>query len=137
MHKPIATIPERLEMIRACQASGLSVAEWCRRNGLNDNTYFNWVTRLRKKGLLETPAVIPESIPHTPVQQEIVKVEISSNPAVLSTGPKPIASKTPEQTSTGAVMEIVFGGIKIKVTNQVNMQLLEHTLRMIGGGIRC
>ena len=64
MYKPIATIPERLEMIRACQASGLSVAEWCRRNGLNDNTYFNWVTRLRKKGLLETPAVIPETIPH-------------------------------------------------------------------------
>ena len=37
MHKPIATIPERLEMIRACQASGLSVAEWCRRNGLNED----------------------------------------------------------------------------------------------------
>lgn len=137
MHKPIATIPERLEMIKACQVSGLSVAEWCRRNGLNDNTYFNWVTRLRKKGLLETPAVIPESIPHEPVQPEIVRVEIGSKPACISDEAKHVSSCLPEKTGTGAVMEIAYGGVKIKVTNQVDPQLLAQTLRMIGGSVAC
>lgn len=135
--KTKTTIPERLQLIKACQASGLSVAEWCRRNGLNDNTYFNWVTRLRRKGLLETPAVIPESIPHEFVQQEIVKVEIAPQVTRSSDQPGHSAKCLPERSGGSAVMEIVLGEVKIKVTNQVDMQLLAHTLRMIGGGVGC
>lgn len=135
--KTKTTIPERLKMIKACQASGLSVAEWCRRNGLNDNTYFNWVTRLRRKGLLETPAVIPETIPHEVEQPEIVKVEIAPQASCRSDLSGQSMKCLPEKSGGGAVMEIALGGVKIKVTNQVNAQLLEHTLRVIGGAVGC
>lgn len=134
--KTMTPIPQRLELIRACRASGLTVAEWCRRNGLNDNTYHNWVTRLRKKGFLETPATIPESIPHGPIQQEIVKVEIASEPAPILRQEPPKADNVPKKTE-GAVMEVAFGQIRIKVTNQVNPQLLAQALHLLGGGLEC
>ena len=135
--KTKTTIPERLQLIKACQASGLSITEWCRRNGINDNTYFNWVTRLRRKGLLETSAVIPESIPHKLVQQEIVKVEIAPQVSCRSDLPEYNVNRLPEKSSGRAVMEIALGGVKIKVTNQIDTQLLADTLRMIGGGVGC
>ena len=135
--KTKTTIPERLKMIKACQASGLSVAEWCRRNGLNDNTYFNWVTRLRRKGLLETPAVIPETIPHEVEQPEIVKVEIAPPASCRSDLSGQSMKCFPEKSGGGAVMEIALGQIRIKVTNQVNPQLLAQAIHLIGGGVGC
>ncbi|MBR3429237.1 MAG: helix-turn-helix domain-containing protein [Clostridia bacterium] len=57
--KAITTVGERLRLIKEWQQSGLTVSEWCRRNGIHPNTFCNWIHRSRKQGLLETPAVIP------------------------------------------------------------------------------
>ena len=55
--KAIATVGERLQLIKDWQLSGLTISEWCRRNGIHKNTFSNWIHRFRKQGLLETPAV--------------------------------------------------------------------------------
>ena len=75
--KAIATVGERLQLIKDWQCSGLTVSEWCRRNGIHKNTFCNWIHRSRKQGLLETPAVIPQPIDQDPIKQDIVKIEVS------------------------------------------------------------
>jgi len=139
--KAIATVGERLQLIKDWQLSGLTISEWCRRNGIHKNTFSNWIHRFRKQGLLETPAVIPEPITSDPVGHDIVKIEVTRNSGSVSSGIiSESTAKFPEITSSdgrGAVMEIALGSVRIKVTNQVNPQLLAETIRLLGGDAIC
>ena len=136
---------EQLQLIAECRASGLSIAEWCRREGIRPDTYYTWVERLQAKGMLEKAATVPQRVVQNPYVPDIVKVEVNQ-PAQTD-----YSQNQPEQTRYSvaidsesmsicqqkAVMEITIHGICIKVTNQVSPQLLAEALRMIGGAMGC
>ncbi len=134
----IATVEERLELIRECYQSGLTVNEWCRQNGIHRNTFHTWTTRLRKKGLIETAAIVPKVLKPEAGTPEIVKVEISAENGMPAAYEEDLqrAGKE-ERESAGAVMEIDLGGVRIKVTNRVDRSLLAETIRLLGGGSGC
>ena len=139
--KAIATVGERLQLIKDWQLSGLTLSEWCRRNGIHKNTFSNWIHRFRKQGLLETPAVIPETITRDPVSQDIVKIEVARNSGPVSSGifseAADIIPESPFSGNKGAVMEINLGNVQIKVSNQVSPQLLAEAIRLLGGNAIC
>ena len=139
--KAIATVGERLQLIKDWQLSGLTLSEWCRRNGIHKNTFSNWIHRFRKQGLLETPAVIPETITRDPVSQDIVKIEVARNSGPVSSGifseAADIIPESPFSDNKGAVMEINLGNVQIKVSNQVSPQLLAEAIRLLGGNAIC
>ena len=139
--KAIATVGERLQLIKDWQLSGLTISEWCRRNGIHKNTFSNWIHRFRKQGLLETPAVIPETITRDPVSQDIVKIEVARNSGPVSSGifseAADIIPESPFSGNKGAVMEINLGSVQIKVSNQVSPQLLAEAIRLLGGNAIC
>ncbi len=136
MLTPIATEEERLRIIKECRQSGLTANEWCRRHGLRWNTYHTWVTRLRKKGLLETAATVPTVVIHEPGLPDIVKVDLTGRREISSVGSATGIWQENENTMpTGmnAVMEIDLGQIRIRATNQANPMLLAEVIRQIGG----
>ena len=139
--KAIATVGERLRLIKDWQQSGLSISEWCRRNGIHPNTFCNWIHRSRKQGLLETPAVVPQPIVQDPVPQDIVKIEVVPRDRESVATTMIQAKKDPLEaipsSNKVAVMEILIGNIRIKATNQINPQLLSETIRLLGGGALC
>ena len=139
--KAIATVGERLQLIKDWQLSGLTISEWCRRSGIHKNTFSNWIHRFRKQGLLETPAVIPETITRDPVSQDIVKIEVARNSGPVSSGifseAADIIPESPFSGNKGAVMEINLGSVQIKVSNQVSPQLLAEAIRLLGGSAVC
>ena len=139
--KSIATVGERLQLIKDWQLSGLTISEWCRRSGIHKNTFSNWIHRFRKQGLLETPAVIPETITRDPVSQDIVKIEVARNSGPVSSGifseAADIIPESPFSDNKGAVMEINLGNVQIKVSNQVSPQLLAEAIRLLGGNAIC
>ena len=134
------TPEEQLEMVRLCRASGLTIAEWCRREGIIPDTYSTWVERLQKRGMLEKAAPIPQRVVNQPFAPEIVKVQVESPvqpvryPDLPSVNREP-ASVTVPSTRNEQVLEINIHGIRIKATNHINPQLLVETLRLIGGGL--
>ena len=138
MIRPIATEEERIRLIRECQQSGLTANEWCRQNGISRNTFHTWLTRLRRKGLIETAATMPTVISSEPYRQDIVKVELAGEGTEISTRER----ERTQEISTGnepasGKSAVMVGSIRIKVTNQVNSQLLADTLQMIGGVFGC
>ena len=141
MLTPIATEEERLRIIHECQQSGLTANEWCRQHGHRWNTYHTWVTRLRKKGLLETAATVPTVMIHEPELPDIVKVDLSGRRDIRPVGYETasIWQEDPDSGEAGktAVIEIDVAGIRVKATNQVNPQLLAEVIRQIGGVPRC
>lgn len=139
--KAIGTVGERLQLIKDWQLSGLTISEWCRRNGIHKNTLSNWIHRFRKQGLLETPAVIPKPITRDPISQDIVRIEVARNSGSDSSEiiPETAAMIPGPQFSDnkGAVMEITLGSVQIKVSNQVNPQLLAEAIHLLGGNAIC
>ena len=131
MLTPIATVEERLRIINECRQSGLTANEWCRRHGLRWNTYHTWVTRLKKKGLLETAATVPTVVIHEPGLPDIVKVELTGRKEIRSGIWQEAEDTVP--TGTDAVMEIELGQIRIRASNQANPMLLAEVIRQIGG----
>lgn len=135
------TPEEQLEMVRLCRASGLSIAEWCRREGIRPDTYYTWVERLQKRGKLEKAAPVPQRIVNEPFAPEIVKVQVEaparSEPKQYPSLPGTnmgSASMTVSSARNEHVLEINIRGIRIKATNHIDPQLLFETLRLIGGG---
>ncbi len=137
MLTPITTVEERLRIINESRQSGLTANEWCRRHGLKWNTYHTWVTRLRKKGLLETAATMPAVVIHEPDPPDIVKVELTGRKEIRSveSAATGVWQETEDAMPTGmnAVMEIELGRIRIRATNQANPTLLAEVIRQIGG----
>ncbi len=143
MAAPRRSQEEQLQLVHECRSSGLTVAEWCCREGILVDTYYTWVERLTKRGLLERPVTIPQRIVTEPFAPEIVKVQVEQPlvPGVTKEYPEyPISiqeerHEKPKTGRSGAVMEIDIRGIHIKVTNDINPQLLVETLRLAGGGM--
>ena len=136
------TPEEQLEMVRLCRASGLTIAEWCRREGIIPDTYSTWVERLQKRGMLEKAAHVPQRIVNQPFTPEIVKVQVEapvpSVPVQYPDLPRVNRESAPTMASSSSneqVIEINIQGINIKATNHIDPQLLAETLRLIGGGL--
>jgi len=137
---------EQLQLIAECRASGLTIAEWCRREGIRPDTYYTWIERLQARGKLEKSASVPQRIVREPCIPDIVKVEISQPLHLNSSQKQPELPVTAAMTLDSedmsichgkTVMEIAVHGISVKVTNQANPQLLAEALRAIGGILRC
>ena len=128
---------EQLHLINECRTSGLTIADWCRREGIRPATYHTWVSRLSEKGLLEKPAVIPQPVIRDPYMPDIVKVEVTPpSKHIPKSLPCPIDEPEGEYALTNQmdyVMEITLGSIRIKVSNQINPQLLTETIQLLGG----
>ena len=133
MLTPIATVEERLRIINECRQSGLTANEWW----VRWNTYHTWVTRLKKKGLLETAATVPTVVIHEPGLPDIVKVELTGRKEIRSveSAATDIWQEAEDTVPTGmeAVMEIELGQIRIRASNQANPMLLAEVIRQIGG----
>ncbi len=129
------TPEEQLELIRLCRSSGLTITEWCRREGIKPDTYFTWIERLQKRGMLEKAAPIPQKIVSQPFSPEIVRVQVEAPNRPAQFPELPPINNTPDPSAHNEqVLEINIRGICIKATNQINPQLLFETLQLIGGG---
>lgn len=60
---------EWVERIRDCQSSGLTVAEYCRRNGINYKTYYYHLRKLREQICSDMDGQIPVMIGELPSER--------------------------------------------------------------------
>ena len=51
--------------IEAQQASGLTIREWCKENGIKPNTYYNRLRKVREQYMENSQTVVPVSVPRS------------------------------------------------------------------------
>ena len=66
MYAARKTPEEQYQLVLECRRSGLTDCDWCRKNGINPNTFYTWISRLRKK----TCYAIPEETVNFSVSME-------------------------------------------------------------------
>lgn len=118
---------EQYRLVMECRQSGMSDSLWCKEHGILPSTFYNWVTRLRKKGC-EIPAPVNKDeflpLPH----QDVVKVNLVPDiPFIDEAKPEPI----PANAFSGLRLEL--GGAKLEISNDVNPELLVSVLHFLRG----
>jgi transposase-like protein len=70
------TTEEQLNNIMECRQSGLTVYQWCEEKGIAPSSYYNWISRLRKKGITIPEFKEKTQNPIPPVSNEVVQLNI-------------------------------------------------------------
>ena len=117
---------EWMDIITECRQSGLSDAAWCELNGVSVSSFYNAVTRLRKKS-----CNVPESQGRAQVYDISSKqdvVEVSITPDIIPAKTLPSQEMSPMYLDNSHTIEITVSGMSIKLNNSVNPVLLERIM---------
>lgn len=121
MHSKHRTDEEWMSLIQECRCSGLSDRVWCEQNNISINTFYNTVTRLRKKS-----CDIPKSISVVADSLEIVPLSVIDEEEILPKKPvrKPMQPLTTEQPA----LVITISGCSVSINNNAGREVIYHTL---------
>ena len=126
---------EQFKLITECRQSGLSDYQWCQANDVNPGTFYNWISRLRKKGItIPVSAVTTE--PTAAGLQEVVKVNLIPGHEFMLGRPIPNDGTVHDPTTmpqNDPTVEILLGNSTIRFFQGANRELVETTLRCLGG----
>lgn len=119
---------QNAEKVMECQNSGQSIAEWCRREGISNNTFYRWRRRAREQAVEsienKNTLVVQESgsqaITAAPVQSRFVEL-----PALE---PRPKEIQPPDKDTA---IRIQLGGAVIEIQKKTDARLAESVVRAL------
>ena len=123
--------PDQIRLITECRQSVLSDYQWCREQGINPGTFYNWISRLKKAGY-----TIPDSeskVYATPVKQEVVKLDLIEREVTPPAIAEQNTSIPTSVSDTCIATELECGNIKIRFFNGADNFVIQNTLKCIGG----
>ena len=121
---------DQIKLIMECRQSGLTDYQWCEKNGIHSGTFYNWVSKLRKKACYDIPESIHETNAVSSPKQEVVKLEIM--PDEITKTQNDSNHLTCKSLSP---IEIILGNAKINLTNDANPVLVQHIIQSLGNFI--
>ena len=142
MEKAKVPRDEQIRLIHECRTSGLSDNQWCLQHGIRPGTFYNWVSRIKKKGdvYIPDPGGAAEYWPEA--KPDIVQINLVREDAKSISAPQgsvesdmPAFTSQPEQciASPASVMELEMNGAKLRVSNAIDPGLLLQVLQILRG----
>lgn len=101
------------DMVNRCQSSGLTVREWCKANGINENTYYYRLKKLRKKALKSAGYESSEAS-DVPAFVEIHRPSVHKDNAA--------AIQEPDAASSS--IQLSFRGARLTIPEEISPELL-------------
>lgn len=128
------TTEEQLNNIMECRQSGLTVYQWCEEKGIAPSSYYNWISRLRKKGITVPEIKEYPQKPIPPVPNEVVQLDIvhELNDISYTEHQNTRISKdlSPLRQPT---VEILLGDTTVHFFNNTDPVIIETTIKSLGG----
>ena len=121
------TRDEWFALILECRKSGLTDAQWCRKNGVNRDSFYNAVKRLRKNSYTIPPRKSLDIYDLTTSQQDVVKVDIIPDVQPQET----VMPSAAPLLDNSHMIEITFGDIHISLSNGADPVLVSKTLSLL------
>ncbi|MCD8361553.1 MAG: IS66 family insertion sequence element accessory protein TnpB [Lachnospiraceae bacterium] len=120
---------EWLRIIQECRQSGMSDSNWCEQHDISINSFYNAVTRLRKKAcdipMRSKTACALDLTSH----QDIVQIDICPDPCPETDAPAmlPASGVHPDNPHT---IELCMDGILLRISNSADPALLGQVIRL-------
>ena len=128
---------EQFRLIMECRQSGLSDYQWCQSNDINPGTFYNWISRLRKRGV-DIPGSTAVTEPAATELQEVVKVDLIPDHEFMPRRSIPndcLVHDPTAMTRKDPAVEILLGNSTIRFFSGADRELVETTLRCLGGNV--
>lgn len=123
MSAPRVPASEQYRLIMECRQSGLSDHQWCLEHNIKPGTFYNWIKRLKQKGVTDIPAPAGRDGYQPSPKQEVVRIDFQQQPVI----------STKHSDKMHHTMELSVDGAFIRITNEVDPKLLLQTLRILRG----
>lgn len=127
---------QQYQLIMECRNSGLTDYQWCKEHGIHPGTFYNWVSRLRKRACYDIPApasrgsLAPSDVP------EVVKLDFgikTEEPDLISI--ESCQSVSALSASRNPVIEISLGQATIRISNGTEPAMLGQILSLVRGAV--
>lgn len=135
--KELHTQDEWRELIMECRRSGLTDKDWCEQQGINRSTFYNAISRLRKKAceIPERQAAHP-MMDLTVKKQDVVAIDIvQDNPGEIKPIKPDIRDVNPVRPTANLdnsyTIELAIRGGILRISNQTDLGLLEGLLQIM------
>lgn len=128
---------QQYKLIEECRSSGLTDYQWCREHGIQPGTFYNWVSRLRKKACCEIPDSSSKNAPARMSAQEVVRLEVLSKagePGRIIPTP-PVWGNSDNPPKIAAMIEISLGNATIRIANGTEPAMLDRILSFMKGAV--
>jgi hypothetical protein len=113
------------DMIHAQQKSGLTIKEWCERNGINRKSYYYRLKKVRLAALEESDKTNPYNL--ITISQQPVITEFIPNTSQDTTQ---IISNE-DESNNAYTLAICINGAEIKIRNSVDIKILNTLLKVV------
>lgn len=133
---------EQIRLIHECRTSGLSDNQWCLQHGIRPGTFYNWVSRIKKKGDVYIPGPGGAAEYWPEAKPDIVQINLVREDTRAIADPQetvkpiiPAFSSQPENCipSPAPVMELELNGAKLRISNGIDPGLLLQVLQILRG----
>lgn len=117
--------------------SGLSDYQWCKKHGIHPGTFYNWVTRLRKKTCSEIPESISKAEPSPAPVQEVSRLDFNykvKNSELMFLC-QPALTILSRFADVSAMIEISLGNTAIRIANRTDPAILNRVLSLVKGTV--
>lgn len=126
---------EQYRLIMECRQSGLSDHQWCLEHDIKPGTFYNWIKRLKQKGVTDIPAPAGRDGYQPSPKQEVVRIDFQQQPVISTkhSDSEVWSSAAEHSDKMHHTMELSVDGAFIRITNEVDPKLLLQTLRILRG----
>lgn len=128
---------QQYQLIMECRTSGLSDYQWCQEHGIHPGTFYNWVSRLRKKACCEIPESISKIEASPMPTQEVVRLNLDSkeekHESMLLA--QPDLGLPTRCSEISATIEISLGNATIRIANGADPATLDRVLSLVKGAV--
>ena len=121
---PGRSLDEWMKLVTECRQSGLTDAAWCTEHGISPSSFYNAVTRLRKRACqIPDPIGKASTFDLTSHKQDVVQIAIEpeTSPAELFQNER----NSPMYLDNSHTIEIETKGLTIRMSNTVQPMLLK------------
>ena len=112
---------EWLALFQECRTSGMTDKDWCKMNGISVSSFYNKISKLRKKNL----DILAPAKTSTRSVQEVVPLEIMEEPAHTFECSNPISSQLTEFVPA---VVIQAKNLSIQISNDAAKDTILSTL---------
>ena len=124
------SLDDWMEMVTACRQSGMTDADWCAEHGIAPSSFYNAVTRLRKRAChVPDPIGKANTLDLTSHKQDVVQIAIE--PEISPAEVIPDNGNTTMYLDNSYTIEIETNGILIRMSNSVQPSLLNLLLNAL------
>lgn len=101
---------DQIRLIMECRQSGLSDYQWCKQNDIHPGNFYNWVSKLRKRGYsFPDYEAKSNAVPNI---QEVVKIDLIQ-PQDFSLKVDHNVSLVEQTDSSTVAAELLVGGVTL------------------------